>query len=150
MSVEITNVIHTRAEAFETLKVIAARHGRTLCLESCARALGRRRNAASVELCDALIDLLSAAFGVCGKELRSPLRGRREVSGIRQIGMYIAHTSFGMAMSEVAVGFSRDRTTVMHACHLVEDRRDDEDFDAIISSFERIVHSAFTAWRIAA
>lgn len=147
MSLEFTNIVHTRAEAFEILKLIAARHGRTLCLETCSRALGRRRKAGSVELCDALIDLLAAAFGVCGKELRSPLRGKRETSRIRQIGMYIAHTSFGMAMSEVAVGFSRDRTTVMHACHLVEDMRDDRDFDTIITSFERIVHSAFTAWR---
>jgi hypothetical protein len=38
----------------------------------------------------------------------------------------------------------------MHACHLVEDMRDDVDFDAIVTAFERIVNSAFSTWRMAA
>ncbi len=98
-----------------------------------------------MELCDALIDLLSAYFAVSGAELRSPLRCRREVAQVRQLGMYLAHTSFGMVMSEVAVGFARDRTTVMYACHLVEDRRDDEDYDAIVSMLEKVVSLGFSA-----
>ncbi len=98
-----------------------------------------------MELCDALIDLLSAHFSVSGAELRSPLRCRREVAQVRQIGMYLAHTSFGMVMSEVACGFSRDRSTVVYACHLVEDRRDDEDFDAVVSTLEKVVNSGFSA-----
>jgi len=150
MSLELSDVIHTRAEAFEALKLLAARHGRNLSLamEDCsADRLRQRRN---VALCDALIDLLVAMFGVSGTELRSPLRCRREVARVRQIGMYVAHTAFGMAMRDVAAGFARDRTTVMHACHLVEDMRDDTEFDAIVSTFERIAQSAFTEWRMAA
>ncbi|MEE9907816.1 hypothetical protein KXR64_03195 [Brucella intermedia] len=147
---ELSDVIHTRAEAFEALKLLAARHGRNLSLtmeEGCADRLRQRRN---VALCDALIDLLVAMFGVSGTELRSPLRCRREVARVRQIGMYVAHTAFGLAMRDVAAGFARDRTTVMHACHLVEDMRDDTEFDAIVSTFERIAHSAFVEWRMAA
>ncbi|OYR10198.1 putative chromosomal replication initiator DnaA domain protein [Brucella rhizosphaerae] len=53
-------------------------------------------------------------------------------------------------MSEVAVGFARDRTTVMYACHLVEDRRDDDDFDAVVARLEKLVSLGFSAWRIAA
>ncbi|ERI12761.1 hypothetical protein O206_12310 [Ochrobactrum sp. EGD-AQ16] len=150
MSLELSDVIHTRAEAFEALKLLAARHGRNLSLtmeEGCADRLRQRR---SVALCDALIDLLVAMFGVSGTELRSPLRCRREVARVRQIGMYVAHTAFGLAMRDVAAGFARDRTTVMHACHLVEDMRDDTEFDAIVSTFERIAHSAFAEWRMAA
>jgi chromosomal replication initiation ATPase DnaA len=150
MSLELTDIIHTRAEALEALKVIAARHGRALRIDNSGRALGRRRQEKSVELCDALIDLLSAHFAVSGAELRSPLRCRREVAQVRQIGMYLAHTSFGMVMSEVACGFSRDRSTVVYACHLVEDRRDDEDFDAVVSTLEKVVKSGFSAWRMAA
>ncbi|MGP3712107.1 helix-turn-helix domain-containing protein [Brucella sp. RRSP16] len=147
---ELSDVIHTRAEAFEALKLLAARHGRNLSLameEGCADRLRQRRN---VALCDALIDLLVAMFGVSGTELRSPLRCRREVARVRQIGMYVAHTAFGLAMRDVAAGFARDRTTVMHACHLVEDMRDDTEFDAIVSTFERIAHIAFAEWRMAA
>lgn len=150
MSLELTDIIHTRAEALEVLKVIAARHGRVLRIDNSGLALGRRRQEKSVELCDALIDLLSAYFAVSGTELRSPLRCRREVAQVRQLGMYLAHTSFGMVMSEVAVGFARDRTTVMYACHLVEDRRDDDDFDAVVARLEKLVSLGFSAWRIAA
>ncbi|WP_273792704.1 helix-turn-helix domain-containing protein [Brucella anthropi] len=147
---ELWDVIHTRAEAFEALKVLAARHGRSLNLERVEGVTDRSREQQNIELCDALIDLLVAMFGVSGTELRSPLRCRREVARVRQIGMYVAHTAFGLAMREVAAGFARDRTTVMHACHLVEDMRDDTEFDAIVSKFERIAQSAFSAWRMAA
>ncbi|WP_139976280.1 helix-turn-helix domain-containing protein [Ochrobactrum sp. CGA5] len=147
---ELWDVIHTRAEAFEALKVLAARHGRSLNLERVEGVTDRSREQQNIELCDALIDLLVAMFGVSGTELRSPLRCRREVARVRQIGMYVAHTAFGLAMREVAAGFARDRTTVMHACHLVEDMRDDTEFDAIVSKFERIAQSAFWAWRMAA
>ena len=150
MSLELSDVIHTRAEAFEALKLLAVRHGRSLNLGRVEGVADRSREQQNIALCDALIDLLVTMFGVSGAELRSPLRCRREVARVRQIGMYGAHTAFGLAMREVAAGFGRDRTTVMHACHLVEDMRDDTEFDAIVSTFERIAQSAFTAWRMAA
>ncbi len=150
MSLELSDVIHTRAEAFEALKLLAVRHGRSLNLGRVEGVADRSRERQNIALCDALIDLLVTVFGVSGAELRSPLRCRREVARLRQIGMYVAHTAFGLAMREVAAGFARDRTTVMHACHLVEDMRDDSEFDAIVSTFERIAQSVFTTWRMAA
>ncbi|WP_043062655.1 helix-turn-helix domain-containing protein [Brucella anthropi] len=147
---ELSDVIHTRAEAFEALKLLAVRHGRSLNLGRVEGVADRSRERQNIALCDALIDLLVTVFGVSGAELRSPLRCRREVARLRQIGMYVAHTAFGLAMREVAAGFARDRTTVMHACHLVEDMRDDSEFDAIVSTFERIAQSVFTTWRMAA
>lgn len=55
---------------------------------------------------------------------RSPAEARG-----RQIAMYLMRTALGMSLSRVARAFNRDRTTVAHACHLIEDRRDDSDFD---------------------
>lgn len=150
MSLKFSDIIHTRTEALEALKIIAARHGRILNPDNPGLALGRRRREKSVEICDALIEFLSAYFAVSSADLRSPLRGRKEVAHIRQLGMYLAHTSFSMVMSEVAIGFSRERTTVMYACHLVEDRREDEEYDAIVSILEKSVNSGLPAWRIAA
>lgn len=150
MSLKFSDIIHTRAEALEALKIIAARHGRTLKPDNPSLVLERKRRERSVEICDALIDFLSVYFAVSSAELRSPLRGRKEVAHIRQLGMYLAHTSFSMVMSEVAVGFCRERTTVMYACHLVEDRREDEEYDAVVSTLEKFVNSGFPAWRIAA
>lgn len=150
MSLELSDVIHTQAEAFEALKTIAARHGRVLNIDPVEALCSRRRQEHCIGFCDALIDLLGTAFGVEGTELRSPRRCRRNVALVRQIGMYVAHTGFGIAIKHVAAGFSRDRTTVMHACHVVEDMRDDTDFDTLVTAFERIANSAFRTWRMAA
>jgi chromosomal replication initiation ATPase DnaA len=65
------------------------------------------------------------------------------VSRVRQIAMYVAHTVLGLSMSEVGRGFGRDRTTVLHACHLIEDLRDDPEFDRHVVLTERIAMAAF-------
>lgn len=94
-------------------------------------------------LCGALLSLLSVFFQVSLKELRSAERGNNHVARIRQFGMYIAHTMFGLSMSEVANAFGRERTTVKHACHLIEDMRENEKFDRNVSDFEYLVRSLY-------
>ena len=100
---------------------------------------GRERSAI---VCDCVLDIASAMFDVSGRELRDSGRSRLDVSRIRQIAMYVCHVVFGLKMSEVGNGFGRDRTTVVHACHVVEDMRDDRDFDQIVNSFERVASAA--------
>lgn len=58
------------------------------------------------------------------------------VAAARQLAMYLAHVGLGLSQHQVAVGFARDRRTVSHACHRVEDRRDDAAFDAQVSDIE--------------
>ena len=94
------------------------------------------------ENCDRVVDIAAALFNVSGKELRSPARGGLAVSRVRQIAMYIAHVVLGLSMNEIGRGFGRDRTTVMHACHLIEDMRDDEEFEVHVRMMERIVEAA--------
>lgn len=149
---QINGIIHTQADAINALKLIAKRHGRAVDLNIVhdGGAESRLQDEWAVKLCDILIDLLASAFGVPSSELRALTRSRREIARIRQIGIYIAHTTFKMPMRTVAIGFSRDRSTVMYACHQIEDMRDDCDFDAIVGAFERVVETAFTAKRIAA
>jgi len=141
MSSVFSGVIHTQSEAIDALIAIAVKHGRCVVIDKASAGEGGRRRlprSRMVEACDAFIDILAAYFGVPGGELRSGGRCRREVARVRQIGMYVAHTLFGMTMTEVAQGFARDRSTVMHACHLIEDMREDREFDAILSAFERL------------
>ncbi|HEX2146378.1 MAG TPA: helix-turn-helix domain-containing protein, partial [Pseudorhizobium sp.] len=68
---------------------------------------------------------------------------RRMACHVRQISMYVCHVALSMPQQDVGVAFGRDRTTVSHACHVVEDRRDDPFFDDFVSAIERIVVSAF-------
>lgn len=71
-------------------------------------------------------------------------RDRRDSScKIRQIAMYVCHVALRMPMVEVGRGFGRDRTTVSHACHVIEDRRDEPQFDALLSAIERIATMIF-------
>lgn len=91
------------------------------------------------DICESVLDILSALFNVSGRELRQPGRTSTSVSRVRQIGMYVTHVTMGLSMAEVG----RDRTTVMHACHLIEDMRDDPEFDQIVRMTESITTIAF-------
>lgn len=43
--------------------------------------------------------------------------------------MYLAHVSLGLTLTQTGALFARDRTTVAYGCGVVEDRRDDPEFD---------------------
>ena len=66
-------------------------------------------------------------------------RKQADIAFARQIAMYIAHVRLGLNLGEVGRVFQRDRTTVGHACRLIEDRRDDEQVDFLINCLERAV-----------
>lgn len=68
---------------------------------------------------------------------------RRMMCHIRQIAMYVCHVSLSIPLSEIGDAFGRDRTTVSHACHVVEDRRDDTGYDELVSTVERLVSAIF-------
>lgn len=92
---------------------------------------------------DCVLDIAAAFFNVPSRELRRPGRCADDISRVRQIAMYATHVVLGFSMAEVGKGFGRDRTTVMHACHTVEDLRDDAQFDAMVVRLERVVAAAF-------
>ena len=96
-----------------------------------------------LELCEGMIDITAALFNVSSKEIRKPGRSSLGVSRVRQVAMYVAHVVLRLSMTDIGRAFGRDRTTVLHACHLVEDLRDDTDFDRIITMTERVALAAF-------
>lgn len=106
------------------------------------------REELAVEICDGLIDILAAIFNVSGRELRSSGRCGKPVARVRQVGMYVAHVTLGLNMTQVGRGFGRDRSTVLHACHLVEDMRDAGEFDRVVGAVERIAEAAFARYGI--
>lgn len=96
----------------------------------------------SLELCECIIDIVAAMFNVSGRELRKPGRASISVTRVRQIAMYVSHVVFQLGMGEIGCGFGRDRTTVVYACHTIEDMRDDADFDAIVVAVEKVAMAA--------
>jgi hypothetical protein len=73
---------------------------------------------------------VGAVFEVDVGDLQSDARGSPRVAFARQVAMYLAHVVCGLSLTEVGTLFARDRTTVSHACTVVEDRRDDPELDA--------------------
>ncbi len=83
-------------------------------------------------------------FNVRHESLRASTRGKAQVALARQVAMYVCHTSLAYSLTTVGHLFDRDRTTVGHACRLVEDLRDDSDFDTMMMCLERVVLSSCT------
>lgn len=82
-------------------------------------------------------------FNIRQSEFRSPSRGPAPVAFARQIAMYLTHVCYGLNFTVVGRLFHRDRTTVAHACEVVEDMRDDPDFDYLLSTLETTICSMF-------
>lgn len=64
-------------------------------------------------------------------------RGPRDMVQARQVAMYLTHVGLEMSLSRVANAFERDRSTVAHACHKIEEMRDEAEFDAWIETLEK-------------
>lgn len=84
----------------------------------------------------------SYALGVNSTEILEPARGSARAAFARQVAMYLCHVAFELSLSRVAQAFGRDRSTVAHACHTIEDRRDEESFDAWIDALEGMLRGA--------
>jgi chromosomal replication initiation ATPase DnaA len=84
----------------------------------------------------AIMQLVARYMKVDADTMLAPSRCKERIARARQVAMYLTHTTQEMPMSEVAEAFGRDRTTVSYACHLVEDMRDDQKFDAMLIGLE--------------
>ncbi len=82
---------------------------------------------------------VTRAFCITEPEFWGVTRGNPQAALARQVGMYLAHVAFELSLTEVGDLFARDRTTVAHACALVEDRRDDRAFDHTLELIESAV-----------
>jgi chromosomal replication initiation ATPase DnaA len=82
------------------------------------------------------------AFGEQYEEVAAPMRRTRNVAHVRQTAMYLAHIAFGMSLGRVALAFGRDRSTVAYACRVIEDRREDDDFDDRLDRLEEFLRAA--------
>ena len=76
-------------------------------------------------------------FGLDQTDLLARTRGAPRAAFARQVAVYLAHVGFGLSFAAVGRMFHRDRTTVAHACRVIEDRRDDRDLDRRLTALER-------------
>ena len=81
-------------------------------------------------------ETVAQVFDVKRSEIDLQTRGKAPTALARQVAMYLAHTALGITMRDTGSLFRRDRTTVSHACGLIEDRRDDPIFDRALELLE--------------
>lgn len=84
----------------------------------------------------------SYGLGAAIDDILDPGRGSAQSAFARQVAMYLCHVSFELSLARIARAFDRDRSTVAHACHVIEDRRDDPAFDVWIAALEEMVRDA--------
>jgi chromosomal replication initiation ATPase DnaA len=63
-------------------------------------------------------------------------RGLKDVAFARQVAMYLMHVTFGGTYQDAGAPLGRERTTVAYACSLVEDCRDEIEFDRKLTMLE--------------
>lgn len=81
-------------------------------------------------------EVVCEGFCISHSELNG--RARSGQLGLaRQTAMYLAHVVGQLTLSDVAVLFGRDRTTVSHGCINIEDRRDSPLFDLQLDYMEK-------------
>ncbi|MEM9963747.1 MAG: helix-turn-helix domain-containing protein [Asticcacaulis sp.] len=83
-----------------------------------------------------VIELVAVTTGVSSDQIRTFSRNHARVARARQIAMYLTNISWQWPLVRVGKAFGRDRTTVGHACRLIEDLRDDPQFDAMLERLE--------------
>ena len=82
---------------------------------------------------------VSRVYQISVEELLAPSRGPAPTALARQVAMYLARVVGGLRFDDVGRVFRRDRTTVAHACTVIENRRDDPVFDMTLDRLENMI-----------
>ena len=109
-----------------------------------ARGPRTRISAGKAQLRQVIDPAVAAVFEVDVDDLRASTRRSTRTAFARQVAMYLAHVVCGMTLTDTGRLFGRDRTTVAHACGVIEDRRDDPLFDRALDLLEWVVPAIAT------
>ena len=85
-----------------------------------------------------LVAAVAREFSLAVSALDCATSGAPDAALARQAAMYLAHVVFALSFAAVGRIFGRDRTTVAHACSVIENLRDDPRFDARMTALENI------------
>ncbi len=85
----------------------------------------------------ALVRIVARAHGVTVAELFHHSRSCAPIAASRQLAMYLMHVVLGRNFTQVGRFFGRDRTTVSYACRVMEDMRDDLEYEKQVADLEQ-------------
>ena len=97
----------------------------------------RRRSVAHERMLSAIAAMGAAAHGMAPADLvTGRRRGTRRTIFARQVAMYLAVVDLELLQETVGAFFLRGRTSVRHSVRVIEDRRDDPEFDRWVTELE--------------
>lgn len=89
-----------------------------------------------------IVAAVSLEFGIVETNLVKPHKAGRHLRFARQVAMYLAHIVYELNHTQIGRLFSKDRSTVSHACKVVEDSREDGVFDMKLIRLENFLRQA--------
>ncbi len=89
-----------------------------------------------------VLAMVAHLYEVSPRDLRSRSRRGAQAAFARQVAMYLTHVVYGLTMKEAARAIGRDASTAVHACHRIEDLRDDPQFDRQLTQIENVLRQA--------
>ena len=89
-----------------------------------------------------LVHLVALATGLPPRMIMEGRRPHSRAVRARSVVVYILHITLTVPVPRVAAVFARDRTTISHLVHRVEDWRSDRDFDTALLELERCATAA--------
>jgi len=99
-----------------------------------------KTNGKTSERVEALTNLVCAVvsieFGVQTSQIITRKKGPAHICFARQVAMYLVHVVFQIRIASIARVFCRDPSTVSHACHTIEEARDDQVLDSKLTALE--------------
>jgi len=89
-----------------------------------------------------IVAAVTLEFGTPYMDVKSKTRGSNEICFARQLSMYLMNVIYGISLSRIGRAFNRDRSTASHACHVMEDYREDPQLDHKISRLEQFLSAS--------
>ena len=83
--------------------------------------------------------MVATAFELKAEQLLNIQNREARTYRARQISMYLMNTSLSLNFVEIADFYGKDRSTVSHACGVIEELRDIVKFDEQICEFEQTI-----------
>ena len=88
-----------------------------------------------------VIQMVASAFEFTTQDLFRERRESAKLVRARQVTIYLLHTSLRRPFGELAEIFDKDRSTIGHACRVIEDLRDIPKFDDRIIELEQTIQT---------
>ena len=83
--------------------------------------------------------MVASTFELPSERLLCYNRGNARATRARQISIYLMHTALSFSLLKISRIYNKDRTTIGHACRVIEDLRDTPSFDDRILELEKTI-----------